>query len=57
MGRRNFKEPQLANMRVGQPVTLKSDLYENKTVYQRQDSWLWIIRSLQSILQRMTQFQ
>ena len=23
----NFKEPQLANMRVGQPVTLTADLY------------------------------
>src|SRR6202012_378984 len=25
----NFKEPQLANMRVGQPVTLTADLYGN----------------------------
>jgi membrane fusion protein (multidrug efflux system) len=29
----NFKEPQLAAMRVGQPVTLKSDLYGNKVRY------------------------
>ena len=29
----NFKEPQLAAMRVGQPVTLKADLYGNKVVY------------------------
>ena len=29
----NFKEPQLANMRVGQPVNLKADLYGNKIVY------------------------
>ena len=29
----NFKEPQLASMRVGQPVTLTADLYGSKTVY------------------------
>ena len=29
----NFKEPQLADMRVGQPVTLKSDLYGRRIVY------------------------
>src|SRR5256714_15441180 len=29
----NFKEPQLAAMRVGQPVTLKADLYGGKVVY------------------------
>jgi membrane fusion protein (multidrug efflux system) len=29
----NFKEPQLAAMRVGQPVTLKADLYGSKVVY------------------------
>jgi membrane fusion protein (multidrug efflux system) len=29
----NFKEPQLADMRVGQPVTLKSDLYGRHIVY------------------------
>ena len=29
----NFKEPQLAQMRVGQPVTLKADLYGGKIVY------------------------
>ena len=29
----NFKEPQLADMRVGQPVTLKSDLYGRHVVY------------------------
>jgi membrane fusion protein (multidrug efflux system) len=29
----NFKEPQLAAIRVGQPVTLKADLYGNKVRY------------------------
>jgi membrane fusion protein (multidrug efflux system) len=29
----NFKEPQLAAMRVGQPVTLKADLYGGKVRY------------------------
>jgi membrane fusion protein, multidrug efflux system len=29
----NFKEPQLAAMRVGQPAALKADLYGNKVVY------------------------
>ena len=29
----NFKEPQLAAMRVGQPVTLSADLYGGKVVY------------------------
>ena len=29
----NFKEPQLANMRVGQPVTLTADLYGNSFRY------------------------
>ena len=29
----NFKEPQLARMRVGQPVTLTADLYGNKILY------------------------
>jgi membrane fusion protein (multidrug efflux system) len=29
----NFKEPQLAHMRVGQPVTLTADLYGNKIRY------------------------
>src|SRR6266511_2142274 len=29
----NFKEPQLAAMRVGQPVTLKADLYGSKVQY------------------------
>jgi len=29
----NFKEPQLATMRVGQPVTLKADLYGGKIEY------------------------
>jgi membrane fusion protein (multidrug efflux system) len=29
----NFKEPQMAAMRVGQPVTLKADLYGGKIVY------------------------
>ena len=29
----NFKEPQLAHMRVGQPVSLTSDLYGNKVTY------------------------
>jgi membrane fusion protein (multidrug efflux system) len=29
----NFKEPQLARMRVGQPVTLTADLYGRHTVY------------------------
>ncbi len=29
----NFKESQLANMRVGQPVTLKADLYGGKVAY------------------------
>ena len=29
----NFKEPQLATMRVGQPVTLKADLYGGKVRY------------------------
>ena len=29
----NFKEPQLAAMRVGQPVTLKADLYGNSVRY------------------------
>ena len=29
----NFKEAQLANMRVGQPVTLSADLYGGKVVY------------------------
>ncbi len=29
----NFKEPQLANMRVGQPVTLTADLYGRSFVY------------------------
>jgi membrane fusion protein (multidrug efflux system) len=29
----NFKEPQLAAMRVGQPVTLKADLYGSKITY------------------------
>jgi len=29
----NFKEPQLAHMRVGQPVTLTADLYGTKVVY------------------------
>jgi membrane fusion protein (multidrug efflux system) len=29
----NFKEPQLAAMRVGQPVTLKADLYGGKIAY------------------------
>jgi membrane fusion protein (multidrug efflux system) len=29
----NFKEPQLASMRVGQPVTLKADLYGGKVEY------------------------
>ncbi|MBS0321169.1 MAG: efflux RND transporter periplasmic adaptor subunit [Proteobacteria bacterium] len=29
----NFKEPQLAGMRVGQPVTLTADLYGSKVVY------------------------
>ncbi len=29
----NFKEPQLARMRVGQPVTLTADLYGSHTVY------------------------
>src|SRR5262249_23577203 len=29
----NFKEPQLANMRVGQPVTLTADLYGSKLRY------------------------
>ena len=29
----NFKEPQLAAMRAGQPVTLKADLYGNKVLY------------------------
>ena len=29
----NFKEPQLASMRVGQSVTLKADLYGNKVRY------------------------
>jgi membrane fusion protein, multidrug efflux system len=29
----NFKEPQLAAMRVGQPVTLKADLYGGKVQY------------------------
>jgi membrane fusion protein (multidrug efflux system) len=29
----NFKEPQLADMRVGQAVTLKSDLYGRRIVY------------------------
>ena len=29
----NFKEPQLADIRVGQPVTLKSDLYGRHIVY------------------------
>ncbi len=30
----NFKEPQLAGMRVGQPVKLTADLYGGKVVYQ-----------------------
>src|SRR5207244_13212075 len=29
----NFKEPQLAGMRVGQPVRLTADLYGGKVVY------------------------
>ncbi len=29
----NFKEPQLAAIRVGQPVTLKADLYGGKVIY------------------------
>jgi len=29
----NFKEPQLATMRIGQSVTLKADLYGNKIAY------------------------
>src|SRR6185369_14780087 len=29
----NFKEPQLASMRVGQPVTLHADIYGGKVVY------------------------
>jgi membrane fusion protein (multidrug efflux system) len=29
----NFKEPQLANLRVGQPATLKADVYGGKIVY------------------------
>jgi len=29
----NFKEPQLARMRVGQPVTLSADLYGHRVVY------------------------
>jgi membrane fusion protein (multidrug efflux system) len=29
----NFKEPQLASMRLGQPVTLKADLYGGKVEY------------------------
>jgi len=29
----NFKEPQLANLRVGQPVTLRADLYGRKVRY------------------------
>jgi membrane fusion protein (multidrug efflux system) len=29
----NFKEPQLAHMRVGQPVTLTADLYGNHIIY------------------------
>ena len=29
----NFKEPQLANMREGQPVTLTADIYGNKVTY------------------------
>ena len=29
----NFKEPQLANMRVGQPVTLSADLYGRRVVF------------------------
>jgi membrane fusion protein (multidrug efflux system) len=29
----NFKEPQLANMRAGQPVTLRADLYGRKVEY------------------------
>jgi membrane fusion protein (multidrug efflux system) len=29
----NFKEPQLAAMRVGQPATIKADLYGRKVVY------------------------
>jgi membrane fusion protein (multidrug efflux system) len=29
----NFKEPQLANMRVGQPATLSADLYGGKVTY------------------------
>ncbi|HEY4137631.1 MAG TPA: efflux RND transporter periplasmic adaptor subunit, partial [Casimicrobiaceae bacterium] len=32
----NFKEPQLAAMRVGQPVTLTADLYGGKTQYHGQ---------------------
>jgi membrane fusion protein (multidrug efflux system) len=32
----NFKEPQLAAMRVGQPVTLTADLYGGKTEYHGQ---------------------
>jgi membrane fusion protein (multidrug efflux system) len=29
----NFKEPQLAGMRIGQPVTLTADLYGNRVVF------------------------
>jgi membrane fusion protein (multidrug efflux system) len=29
----NFKEPQLARMRVGQPVTLSADLYGSRILY------------------------
>src|SRR5438128_1809543 len=29
----NFKEPQLADMRLGQPVTLKADIYGGKVAY------------------------
>ena len=29
----NFKEPQLASMRIGQPVTLHADIYGGKVVY------------------------
>jgi membrane fusion protein (multidrug efflux system) len=29
----NFKEPQLASMRIGQPVTLHADIYGGKIVY------------------------
>jgi multidrug resistance efflux pump len=37
----NFKEPQLADMRGGQPVTLKADIYGRSVKYHGKVGRLW----------------